>query len=198
MNDELKTRNWKLFWTINIILLINTMVTIKESDINIYLVDDDELLNKILRTKFEQAGGYKIYSFNNGESFLEHFVKRKFNKKQIHVVILDYLLKSSENPQAKNGIDILKTVREINPDVEVIMLSGIDDVDVAANAIKCGAVSFVRKNENSFLRIHNNVKFIISEKRLKITKNQSYITQIIFFTLVACVILFSILYFFTE
>lgn len=174
------------------------MVIIKESDINIYLVDDDELLNKILRTKFEQAGGYKIYSFTNGESFLEHFIKRKFNKKQIHIVILDYLLKSAENPQAKNGIDILKIIRETNPEVEVIMLSGLDDVDIATNALKCGAVSFVRKNENSFLRIHNNVKFIISEKRLKITKNQSRTTIIIFFALITLVILFSIYYYFTE
>ncbi len=174
------------------------MVIIKESDINIYLVDDDELLNKILRTKFEQAGGYKIYSFTNGESFLEHFIKRKFNKKQIHIVILDYLLKSSDNLQTKNGLDILKTIREINPEVEVIMLSGVEDVDVAANAIKCGAISFVRKNENSFLRIQNNVKFIISEKRLKITKNQSFITKIIFFSLIAAVILFSVYYYLTE
>lgn len=174
------------------------MVIIKESDINIYLIDDDELLNKILRTKFEQAGGFKIYSFTNGESFLEHFIKRKFNAKQIHIVILDYLLKSSENSQAKNGLDILKTIREINPDVEVIMLSGVDDVDIATNAIKCGAVSFVRKNENSFLRIHNNVKFIISEKRLKITKNQSRTTKIIFFTLISAVFLFIVYYFITE
>jgi len=174
------------------------MTLIKETDINIYLIDDDELLNKILRTKFEQAGAYKIFSFNNGESFLEHFIKKKFNNKQVHIVIIDYLLKSADNPQAKNGIDILKTIREISKEVEVIMLSGIDDVDVAANAIKCGAVSFIRKNENSFLRIQNNVKFIISEKRLSRTKNQSRVTQVIFFSILFLVLLISAYYYLFE
>ena len=174
------------------------MVNIKESDINIYIVDDDELLSKILRTKFEQSGDFKIISFTTGEDFLEYFIKTQFIKRQIHIVILDYLFKSNYNPDAKSGIDILKTIREINKEVEVIMLSGLDDVDIATLAIKNGAVSFVKKNENSFLRIQNNVKFIISEKRLKLTRNQSKVTRITFFVLIAIVILFAVYYVVSE
>ncbi|MBI5541398.1 MAG: response regulator [Bacteroidia bacterium] len=174
------------------------MVNIKESDINIYLVDDDELLNKILRTKFEQTGDYKIYSFASGEEFIEFINKNPFNKRQIHIAILDYLFKSNANPQGKNGIEILKNIRVINPDIEVIMLSGIDDIDIATHAIKCGAVSFIKKNENSFLRIQNNVKFIISEKRLKLTKSQSFSTRVLFLTLTVIVALLGIYYVLTE
>jgi DNA-binding NtrC family response regulator len=174
------------------------MVNIKESDINIYIVDDDELLSKILRTKFEQSGDYKIISFTTGEEFLDYIVKSPINKKQIHIVILDYLFKSNNNPDAKSGIDILKNIHEINKEVEVIMLSGLDDVDIATMAIKNGAVSFVKKNENSFLRIQNNVKFIISEKRLKLTRNQSHFTRFVFFSLIIIVILFAAYYVVTE
>ena len=159
------------------------MVNIKESDINIYIVDDDELLSKILRTKFEQTGDYKIISFVTGEEFLEYISKTQFIKRQIHIVILDYLLKSNSNPLAKNGIDILKSIRDLNKEIEVIMLSGLDDVDIATKAIKMGAVSFIKKNENSFLRVQNNVKFIISEKRLKLTRSQSQITKHTFLSL---------------
>jgi DNA-binding NtrC family response regulator len=174
------------------------MVNIKESDINIYLVDDDELSNKILRTKFEQTGDYKMYSFSSGESYLEFLLKKQFNKRQIHITILDYLFKSNSNPDGKNGIEILKNIREINPDIEIIMLSGIDDIDIATLAIKCGAVSFVKKNENSFLRIQNNVKFIISEKRLKLTKNQSFSTRVVFLILTAIVAIFGIYFVLSE
>jgi FixJ family two-component response regulator len=174
------------------------MVNIKESDINIYIVDDDELLSKILRTKFEQAGDYKIISFSTGEDFLEYFGNKQFNKRQIHIAILDYLLKSNSNPNAKNGLDILKVLKEVNKEVEVIMLSGIDDVDIATMAIKNGAVSFVKKNENSFLRIQNNVKFIVSDKRLKLTKNQSQLTRHTFFTLIVIVVLAAAYYFVSE
>ena len=174
------------------------MVNIKESDINIYIVDDDELLSKILRTKFEQTGDYKIISFITGEEFLEYFTKTPIIKRQIHIVILDYLLKSNSNPNAKNGIDILKSIKELNKDVEVIMLSGVDDVDIATLTIKSGAVSFIKKNENSFLRVQNNVKFIISDKRLKLTRNQSQLTRHTFFTLIAIVIVIAVYYVVTE
>jgi len=174
------------------------MVSIKESDINIYLIDDDELSNKILRTKFEEDNDYKIYSFASGEEFLKYLLKNKFSKRQVHIAILDYLLQTIANPHSKNGIDILKTIREINPEIEVIMLSGVDDIDLATLSIKCGAVSFVKKNENSFLRIQNNVKFIISKKKLKLTKNQSLTTRFVFFTLISVVFLFGIYYVFSE
>ena len=174
------------------------MVIIKESDINIYIVDDDELLSKILRTKFEQSGDYKIISFITGEEFLEYCNKNPFNKGQIHIVILDYLFKSNINPQAKSGIEILKTIHKIYKEIAVIMLSGLDDIDIATMAIKNGAVSFVKKNENSFLRIQNNVKFIISEKRLKLTRNQSHLTRFVFFGLIIVVILFAAYYVVTE
>lgn len=174
------------------------MVNIKESDINIYIVDDDELLSKILRTKFEQSGDYRIISFVTGEEFLEYFSKKQLNKRQIHIVILDYLLKSNSNPNAKNGIDILKSVKDLNKEIEVIMLSGVDDVDIATLAMKTGAVSFIKKNENSFLRIQNNVKFIISDKRLKLTRNQSQLTRHTFFTLIAIVLVIAVYYVVTE
>lgn len=174
------------------------MVNIKESDINIYIVDDDELLSKILRTKFEQTGDYKIISFVTGEEFLEFISKTQFIKRQIHIVILDYLLKSNSNPLAKNGIDILKSIRDLNKEIEVIMLSGLDDVDIATKAIKMGAVSFIKKNENSFLRVQNNVKFIISEKRLKLTRSQSQITKHTFLTLIIIVLVIAIYYVVTE
>lgn len=174
------------------------MVNIKESDINIYIVDDDELLSKILRTKFEQSGDYRIISFVTGEEFLEYFSKKQINKRQIHIVILDYLLKSNTNPNAKNGIDILKSVKDLNKEIEVIMLSGVDDVDIATLAMKTGAVSFIKKNENSFLRIQNNVKFIISDKRLKLTRNQSQLTRHTFFTLIAIVLVIAVYYIVTE
>ena len=174
------------------------MVNIKESDINIYLVDDDELFNKILRTKFEQTGNYKIFTFSSGESFIEFLSKNQLNKRQIHISILDYLFKSNNNPNGKNGIEILKDIQNINSEIEIIMLSGVDDIDIATLAIKCGAVSFIKKNENSFLRIQNNVKFIISEKRLKLTKSQSFSTKVIFIILFSIVILFGIYYFLSE
>ena len=174
------------------------MVNIKESDINIYIVDDDELLSKILRTKFEQSGDYKIISFITGEEFLTYYKTAPSNKRQTHIVILDYLLKSNTNPNVSNGIDILKSIKELNKDIEVIMLSGIDDVDIATLAMKMGAVSFVKKNENSFLRIQNNVKFLISDKQLTLTRNQSKFTKLVFFTIIAIVLLIAIYYIVTE
>lgn len=174
------------------------MVNIKETDINIYIIDDDELLTKILRTKFEQTGDYKIITFSTGEEFLEYITGKQTNRRQIHIVILDYLLKTVTNEQAKNGIDILKAIKELNSEIEVIMLSGVNDPDLSAISLKHGAITFVKKNENAFLRINNNVKFIISQKRLEKTKKSSMITRHVFLTLTVIVLIIIAYYLLSE
>ena len=47
------------------------------------------------------------------------------------------------------------------------MLSGVSDEDIQQKATRFGAVEFIRKNENSFTRINNAIKWIISSNDLK-------------------------------
>ena len=156
------------------------MLGIKEQNINVYIVDDDKLTLKILSNNFNSISKYNVKTFTTGEEFLEYFIKYPPLKKSISLLILDYQLSTKENKDARNGIEILKFVKEINNNVHVVIHSSNNEVEVASKAIELGARTFIKKNENSFLRINNQLKSIISEVVLEKKRANSKTTQVIF------------------
>ena len=95
--------------------------------ITIFLVEDDEMFLKSAEHQLSRNQGYAVKTFTTGEDALEAIKKTK-----VDVVVLDYFL-DSEVPGAKSGIEILKEIKAHKPTLEVIMLSGQEDVDVALN-----------------------------------------------------------------
>lgn len=167
------------------------MVKSLDTDVHLYLVDDDELLLKILTTKFQHNTSYKIFTFTNANDFINFYKTQPKNKKQIHILIIDYLLTPSLPDHAtKNGIDYYKEAKSINPDLKTILISAVDKPELAILAQKEGIDAFIKKNENAFLRINNQVSFIISEIKLKKAHQRSLITRQIFLTLL---IIFSLI-----
>ncbi|MEA3446621.1 MAG: response regulator [Bacteroidota bacterium] len=164
---------------------------LNKNNVNIFIVEDNELDAQVLTQEFELNTNYEIKQFLSGEHFLKYLIANPPHKKSIVIIVLNYIL-NSINIEAKNGIEILKTIKEINLDYEVIMISAQPDVDIVTSAIHYGAVTFVKKNENSFLRIQNNINWIISKKILK-RKKASTIASIFIFALVLIVITISVL-----
>lgn len=168
------------------------MVKIKDSEVYIYLVDDDELLNKILLTKFQQNTNHKVFTFTSGNDFFNYYQsQQKNNNKSIHILIIDYMLNPGiPSHSAKTGIDFIKETKSINPEINTILISAIDNPEIAILAQKEGVNAFIKKNENAFLRINNQINFIISEIKLKKAHKKSLLTRQIFLTLL---IIFSLL-----
>ncbi|MDF2437911.1 MAG: hypothetical protein K0Q95_2287 [Bacteroidota bacterium] len=111
--------------------------------INLYIVDDNRSMLVALRQYLSGRFGNKlrISTFEDGETCLKNI--NEFTD----VVILDYFL------QGKNGNEILKTIKELNPRTEVIMLSGNEDVGTAVESFRLGAKNFVVKNNNAWGKI---------------------------------------------
>lgn len=120
---------------------------------NLFIVDDNRLmvadLKNYLQNRF--GGSIQISTFSDGESCLE-----KVDNKT-HIVILDYFL------EGKNGLETLKSIKEINPKTEVIMLSGNEDIALAIETFRAGAKDYVLKGEGSRKKIIRLVNFIITE-----------------------------------
>ena len=123
----------------------------------IYLVDDDDLYLKTAVHNLSQNKSFTIKTFTTGEDVLKALSKKP------DVIILDYFL-DSEKPNAMSGIKVLQEIKQIAPDVEVIMLSGQEDIDVAVNSVKYGAVDYVVKNKSAFIRVQNDIKRVTKTK----------------------------------
>jgi DNA-binding NtrC family response regulator len=163
------------------------MIRFKDKDVQIFLVDDDEIQLKMLETKFAtDLSNYKIYSFLSGEELLSHFSENPPQKRNISILVLDYYLKSSDNKEAKDGIDILKDVKELYPSLEVVIISAYDDEEnIKDLVIEMGAIDFVKKGENAFTLIHNIIMRLISQKMLYWKKVERNVALIVFLSIVS-------------
>ena len=120
----------------------------------IFIVDDEPLLTEMLRDYLvEQENGVslEIETFPTGEACL-----KKLNQNP-DIIILDYYLNSRER-DAANGIDILKSIKDKNKALPVIMLSSQKNYATAAKTIMYGAVHYVIKGQDAFEEIYDLIK----------------------------------------
>lgn len=156
--------------------------------VNIFLVDDDEMFLKSSVHQLSRQRNYNLSTFSTGEEALEGI-----KKGDADIVVLDYYL-DSEVQGAKSGIEILKEIKAHKPNLEVIMLSGQEDVDVALNSMEFGAFDYVVKNKNSMIRVENDIKRVLQSKEVAQThKNYKMFTKW-FFGFLILLVIFLVIY----
>ncbi len=75
------------------------------------------------------------------------------------IIILDYNL-SSTYPDAMNGLEVLKQVKQKKQAINVVLISSQETLAVATNALKMGAYTYVIKDVqtlSSLIRIINEL-----------------------------------------
>ncbi len=126
----------------------------------IYLVDDNPLYLWLLKEKLEQLNARDkdciFRTFSSGEHCLQALISKP------DIIVLDYYL-NGVNPQAKNGVEILKIVKSLHPEIEVIILSRQeDDASVIHRSLKEKAYSYVFKGGHAEERIYHLIREIQS------------------------------------
>ena len=110
------------------------MTHLNSSARRILLVDDEELILKILSRKLEATGTYQVFTASNGEEALG-FLKTR----DVDLVITDIRMPRMD------GITLLKEIRNRWPSMPVIIITGYGTLDDAIEALRLGAVNFVKK-----------------------------------------------------
>jgi PAS domain S-box-containing protein len=101
----------------------------------ILIAEDEELLLAMVRFGLESRG-YKVIETSDGEKALEMFAR---HHKEIELVLSDLGLPKM------NGIDVLKKMKEIDPDVCVIVASGYFEPELKTELEQLGAKGFLMK-----------------------------------------------------
>ena len=102
----------------------------------ILIVDDELGIRESLKLILEK--NYDISEVTNGEECVDYLKQNSTD-----LVLLDIKM-----PRV-SGLEILKQVKEINPDIKVIMVTGYKSVETASEAIKSGASDYIVKPFNS-------------------------------------------------
>jgi len=99
------------------------------------VVDDEAGPRESLRMILKPF--YEVHTASNGQEAL-----RLIQKKDIDVVTLDL------NMPGLSGIDVLKEIRNLRPNTEVIVITGYGTLNHAQEAIRFGAGDFISKPFN--------------------------------------------------
>ncbi|MDG4648798.1 sigma-54 dependent transcriptional regulator [Roseibacterium sp. SDUM158017] len=105
---------------------------------DILVVDDERDIRELICDILEDEGFTTRRAGTSDECMSE------LNKAAPGLMVLDIWLKDS----SMDGIDILKHVRQDNPDVPVVIISGHGNIEIAVAAIKQGAYDFIEKPFN--------------------------------------------------
>ncbi len=101
--------------------------------VRVLIIEDEKLIRWSLRQKFE-AHGYHVTDVANGAEALKALDAGVYD-----LVMLDYKLPDT------TGLDLLRTLRETDVDVVVIMMTAYSSVETAVDAIKLGAYDYITK-----------------------------------------------------
>ena len=100
---------------------------------SILVIEDEEAQRNLLAGLLSKEG-YTVSSAGDGKTALDLFKNDTFE-----VVLLDYKLPDTD------GLTLLKTFKEVNPEVEVIMITAFGSIENAVTALKAGAFEYLTK-----------------------------------------------------
>ncbi|MBW1839454.1 MAG: response regulator [Deltaproteobacteria bacterium] len=102
--------------------------------IDMLIVDDDKGLCEMLEDTLSQEVEVKVTSANNGLDAIEKIKEKKFD-----LILTDLMMPGA------NGIEVLKTAKEISESTHIIIITGFASLETAMEAIKKGAYDYITK-----------------------------------------------------
>ena len=101
--------------------------------VNILIVDDEAFIRENLE-RILAEDGYRPFSTESGAEAV-----KKVSEEDVDLVLLDL------NLAGKSGLDVLRELKEVDPEVLVIIITGYGTVESAVEALKMGAYDYMKK-----------------------------------------------------
>jgi diguanylate cyclase (GGDEF)-like protein len=132
------------------------------------LAIDDERFFRNLYSDILSQEGYHVVTAESGEEGLQIFSRESFD-----IVITDMAMKGMD------GLQTMEAIKKMNPGQDVVIVTGIGDVQMAVNAMKKGVTDYMLKpiNPDDFLHIIRNIlekQNLVAEHSKLISENIEY------------------------
>lgn len=115
------------------------------NNMTILVVDDDPVIRRMLEKRLEKEG-YEVLIAEDG-----YQARKMLPQQHIDVVLTDLMM-----PGSIGGIEVLDIAKNLNPNIEVILITAHSSIDTAVEAMKKGAADYLEKPINFdelFLRL---------------------------------------------
>jgi two-component system OmpR family response regulator len=114
-------------------------------NMTILVVDDDPVIRRMLEKRLEKEG-YEVLLAEDG-----YQARKMLPQQHIDVVLTDLMM-----PGTIGGMEVLDIAKNLNPNIEVILITAHSSIDTAVEAMKKGAADYLEKPINFdelFLRL---------------------------------------------
>jgi two-component system OmpR family response regulator len=123
----------------------------------VFIVEDNTAYAKTLqifvKSKFPALTSVDIFPV--GETCLSDLNRNP------DLVIIDYFL-DTKYDDALNGLAIIEEIRKTKPELNIIVLSAQDDIQVVLDSIKKYHCSYVKKDNQAFERIEEIMESVVA------------------------------------
>lgn len=101
--------------------------------LNILIVEDGRSQREMLRD-FLIKEGHQVSEAENGETGIRMVAENQFD-----LILLDYKMPGMD------GMEVLKEVKRINHEIDVVIITAYGTIETAVEAIKVGAIDYITK-----------------------------------------------------
>lgn len=124
---------------------------------NILLVDDEEMIRGLLSSALEQEGYVCHQASNVDEAFV------LLGEQPVDLVISDIMM------PGRSGVELLRDLKKVNPDIAVLMITGLSDMNTAMECVHLGADDYITK-PFGINRVVLTVKNLVERRCLALEK----------------------------
>jgi two-component system chemotaxis response regulator CheY len=108
----------------------------KIDDLKVLIIDDQPEVRSLIRDVLAEAGASRTFEATNGKEAMQ-FIDADFEI--INFIICDW------NMPSMNGLDFLRQIRSVFPNIPFIMVTGKSDKNSVIEAKVAGVSAFIRK-----------------------------------------------------
>ena len=136
--------------------------------LRIFLIDDEKYCLHLYTRYLEALGFTQVQSFSDSAESLNQLTLKP------DLIFLDY------NMDNLNGIDILRKIKRFDPNILVVFISGQEDINIAVNALKYGALDYITKDTFDAARIKLCLEKVLQiREMIRNKRKRSRVTKIL-------------------
>jgi CheY-like chemotaxis protein len=105
----------------------------------IFFIDDDKMILNLLEYTFQSRQDYHVVCYKTGEECLENL------DQDPSLIVLDHVLADRDSDRL-NGLETLKEIRKLKPQIPVVILTGQGDEELLSEFMENGADRYLTKD----------------------------------------------------